>query len=193
MDLIQKILNEQNDIDGIKALIENGADVHAENDYALCWASGNGHLRIVELLLENGADVHAFNDSALRYASRYGYLQIVELLIENGADVHAVDDYALRLASYSGHVQIVELLLKNCANVHARDGYALRHAVHYGHLQVVELLKRYSNMEDVTIKVDKDIKDRIKEVGVISLNKILRQALMVDAVEIEEKVRYIDM
>jgi ankyrin repeat protein len=34
-------------------LLEHGADVHADNDSALRWASGNGHTDIVKLLQEH--------------------------------------------------------------------------------------------------------------------------------------------
>jgi ankyrin repeat protein len=43
-------------------------------------ASRYGHAEIVKLLLENGADVHAENDSALRWASERGHTEIVKLL-----------------------------------------------------------------------------------------------------------------
>jgi ankyrin repeat protein len=45
---------------------QNGAHLHAEDDYALQWASQNGHLAVVELLLEHGADLHAHSDGQVR-------------------------------------------------------------------------------------------------------------------------------
>lgn len=53
----------------LKYLVENGADIHVENDEALRYAAKNGHLAIVKYLIEHGADVHSNNDQALRYAS----------------------------------------------------------------------------------------------------------------------------
>ena len=49
---------------GVKLALERGADVHADNDGALRWASKNGHKDVVELLLKNGADIHAYDDSS---------------------------------------------------------------------------------------------------------------------------------
>jgi hypothetical protein len=69
-----------NNLEVIKELIEQGADVHADNDSALCWASYYGHLELVKYLVEQGADVHANNDEALRWASYYGHSGIVEYL-----------------------------------------------------------------------------------------------------------------
>jgi len=62
-----------------KQIHKYGADVHADNDYALRWASENGHKDVVELLLKAGSDVHADDDYALRIASYYGYNDIIEL------------------------------------------------------------------------------------------------------------------
>ncbi len=40
----------------VKYLVENGADIHANNDYALECASENDHLSVVKYLVENGED-----------------------------------------------------------------------------------------------------------------------------------------
>jgi ankyrin repeat protein len=42
-------------------------------------------LEVVKLLIENGADVSAEDNEALRWASYFGYLEVAKLLIENGA------------------------------------------------------------------------------------------------------------
>ena len=47
--------SEKGDLTKVKELIENGADVHAQNDRALCWSAQCGHLEVVRFLLENGA------------------------------------------------------------------------------------------------------------------------------------------
>ena len=69
--------------------------------------------KIIQKLIDEGADVHAFNDYALRFAAYYGHLEIVKILLENGADVHAENDYALRFAANYGHLEIVKILLEN--------------------------------------------------------------------------------
>ena len=75
---------------GVKLALKNGTDVHTQNDYALRWASGNGHKDVVELLLKNGANVHAYNDLALQWASENGHKDVVELLMKNGADPNKI-------------------------------------------------------------------------------------------------------
>jgi len=64
----------------VKEAIRQGANVHAKDDLALCWAAEYGHLDIVKFLLKNGADIHACDDLALRWAARYGHQDIVNYL-----------------------------------------------------------------------------------------------------------------
>jgi ankyrin repeat protein len=96
-------------------LLRHGADVHANEDWALRLASEDGHFELVQMLLQHGADVHACNDWPLRWACYTGCLEIVQLLLENGADVHANNDQPLhfasgQLASGGRYSQVVELL-----------------------------------------------------------------------------------
>ena len=56
----------------VKLLIQNDANIHANNDYSLRLASQQGHLGIVKFLIQNGANIHSINDYAIRYASNYG-------------------------------------------------------------------------------------------------------------------------
>ena len=53
---------ENGHLEVVKYLVENKANIHAKNDYALRLASGNGHLEVVKYLVENGANIHAKND-----------------------------------------------------------------------------------------------------------------------------------
>ena len=47
----------QGDIDGVKAFLEDGANIHAQGDAALRCAAGYGHLDVVSVLLSYGADL----------------------------------------------------------------------------------------------------------------------------------------
>jgi len=40
--------------------------------------------------LENGADLHTENDLALQYAARKGHLEVCKFLLENGANLEAL-------------------------------------------------------------------------------------------------------
>ncbi|WP_175888220.1 ankyrin repeat domain-containing protein [Burkholderia contaminans] len=128
------------DLDSAKKAIENGADIHAKDDYALRWASGNGHLDCVKYLVEQGADIHALNDWTLGIATEEGHLEIVTYLVEHGANIHANDDLALREASSRGYFEMVRYFVENGANIHAENDGALRMASREGHNQVCHYL-----------------------------------------------------
>ena len=70
----------------------------------------DGHLEVVVYLVEHGANIHADNDYAIRLASENGHLEVVRYLVEHGADIHANNDYAIRLASENGHLEVVRYL-----------------------------------------------------------------------------------
>ena len=44
--------SEYGELNTVKYCLDNGADVHAEDDEALCCASDNGHTEVVKLLKE---------------------------------------------------------------------------------------------------------------------------------------------
>ncbi len=161
---------EENDPAKLKALIESGTDIHANNDAALRLASEKGSYDIVEMLITHGADIHTLDDVAFRLAAVNGHIDVVKLLIKNGANVHVLDgvtlhgvahngdydivkllldkgvsvhsgnDSALRLAAANGHYDVVALLIDKGANIHADDDSALRLAAENGHYNVVALL-----------------------------------------------------
>lgn len=88
--LHQKAVNE-----GVKFLLENGADVNGRcnpHGNALCAASSEGHERIVRLLLEKGADINApggFYGNALYVTASDAMDRMVRRILENGASVKA--------------------------------------------------------------------------------------------------------
>ena len=56
-------------------------------DKQLIEASSRGYLSLVKELLDRGADIHAENDYALRLAAEYGRLDVVKLLLDRGANI----------------------------------------------------------------------------------------------------------
>ncbi|MEI0518875.1 ankyrin repeat domain-containing protein [Brachyspira murdochii] len=83
--------SKNNDLETLKALIENGADVNVKDDYnktALMYASEKGHLEIVKYLLDKGADINAkdnYGKTALMYASEKGHSEVAKFLKSKGA------------------------------------------------------------------------------------------------------------
>ena len=79
-------VSKKGDLTKVKELIENAADIHANNDESLRLSAENGHIDIVKYLVENGADIHADDDGALRNSACCGHFDIVKYLVENGAE-----------------------------------------------------------------------------------------------------------
>ena len=127
-------------LDIVKYLIDNGANLHDENDCALRFSAEHGHLSIVKYLIENGADIHANDDYALKLSAQCGYLNVVEYLIENGANIHAGNDYPLRWSAYDGHLDVVKYLMEKGADIHAANDFALLLSASRGHLHIVKYL-----------------------------------------------------
>ena len=105
-----------NNVDTFKYLIQNGANIHVRNDYALRWSAGKGYLDVIKFLIENRADIHANDDSALKWSAERGHLDVVKFLIENGADIHAENDYALTWSEENGYLDVANFLVENGAN-----------------------------------------------------------------------------
>ena len=58
-------------LDQVILALKNGADIHTDNDYALRWASKNGHLEVVKYLVEMELIFMLMNDfSSELWASR---------------------------------------------------------------------------------------------------------------------------
>ena len=127
-------------LETVKYLVEHGANIHAEYDYAFLMASDNGHLEIVKYLVRHGADIHAQNDSALRRASKYGQLLTVKYLVEQGAYIDSNESEALRSASENGHFSVVKYLVERGSDINAIDNYALKLASEFGHFPIVKYL-----------------------------------------------------
>ncbi|KAJ7434237.1 hypothetical protein FB451DRAFT_1195524 [Mycena latifolia] len=120
-----------------------------EMDVALCAASSNGHIHLVQLLIDAGAKINFKNDhygNALYAASDAGHESVVQLLIEKGADVNAQGGHfrnALQAASANGHKSVVQLLIEKGADVNPPGGHygnALQTASWNGYESVVQLL-----------------------------------------------------
>ena len=128
-------------LDVVKLLIELGADIHAQCDNAIVWASCGGNLLVVKLLVKLGANIHAQNNQAIIYASCHNHLLVAKLLIKLGANVHAQDSQAIIFTSRDGYLSIVKLLIDSGADVHAQNNLALKYAIRNKHTDVIKLLE----------------------------------------------------
>jgi ankyrin repeat protein len=143
----------QNDIAGVRALLERGADVNgrqADGMTALHWAAYRDDLETVEMLLRAGADASAANRygvTPLSLACTNGNAAIAELLMKAGADPNVSlpgGETALMTAARTGKMAAVQALLSHGADVNAKEAErgqtALMWAAAEGHTKVVEAL-----------------------------------------------------
>ncbi len=119
-----------NDVEAARELIEQGADVNAQDDTrqsAYLIATSEGYLDLLDLTLEHGADVTSldgFNGTGLIRAAERGHHDVVGRLLETDIDVNHVNNLgwtALHEAILLGdgserYVKTVRLLLEHGAD-----------------------------------------------------------------------------
>ncbi|WP_414542068.1 ankyrin repeat domain-containing protein [Nostoc sp. CCY0012] len=144
-------------IDMLRLLIENGADVNAtEEKYqttVLGLAVQSGNLDKIKFILDAGADINYQTSSGydvLIYAM-YGrdiakdenLIAIINLLIQRGAKLNGVTSYgesALRVASNKGRFDAVKILLAAGADPEQLEWTELMSAIAFGSLADVQVL-----------------------------------------------------
>ena len=112
------------DLDGVKAAVENGADIEEQGEFlggtALHDACLTGYFSITDYLIQRGAEVNCTDKYGwlpIHYACGEGHLDIVKLLISKGSDFTSTDEYGvttLNLASMNGHTRVTKYLMQ-CA------------------------------------------------------------------------------
>ena len=142
------------DLETIKLLLKNGADVNAKDTgggTALSWAAGAGQTDSVRLLLDRGANINVIDsagNTALMLAAVADHKDVVQLLLDKGADVNPKDKgggTALMGASVGAGADVVKLLLDKGADINAKSGLgrtALDLAREYGNAAIVQQLQQ---------------------------------------------------
>ena len=120
------------DVDAVKALIKQGADVNAaqgDGMTALHWAAEKGDAALAQVLVTAGASVAATTrhgaHTALHVAATNGRGPVIKTLLAAGANVNVATTTGvtpLHQAAGSGSVESVEALLASGANVDAKEG-----------------------------------------------------------------------
>jgi len=124
----------------IKDLVEQEADLHADEDGALRSAAAYGRLKVIKYLLGQGADLQVWDDRPFRKAAEFGHPEAAKRSAEQGADLQAWNDYSLRKAAEFGQLEVVKHLIEQGDNLHAKNDYGLRWDANNGHLEVVKCL-----------------------------------------------------
>jgi hypothetical protein len=102
-------------------LVEDGHDIHQDNEAPMFLACIHGHRKVLTYLIEKGADIHNCNDAVLRCAASCGHTELVEFLLDQGLDIHSENDGVLACALLSNHNETAEFLLKRGASVKVYD------------------------------------------------------------------------
>lgn len=125
-------ISQQGDVEIVKLLISNGADINAQNkkgQSAINIAFNWRHIKIVILLLNLGANANLRTeqgDTILINAIHRNEPNVVELLLNNGMNTEDRDkrgDTALIIAARSKKPNIVKLLIEYGANINAKNKY----------------------------------------------------------------------
>lgn len=98
-------------------LVNNGVDIHVDNDRALFKATRYGHIDIIEYLFKNGVDLSTNRNRALKIAIVHDHFHIVKWLHSNTVDIHKYNNIALKFAVCHGNFHIVKYLLQNGAEI----------------------------------------------------------------------------
>ncbi len=143
---------QTNNIDAVKALLENGADVN-EPAYTtktpLHYASHSRNKEILTLMMTEGADLEAKTEQGftpLSYAVGLNHPDNCRILLEAGADVDGIDNWKrtnLNVAAAQGLTEVAAILLEFDANVNTLDVWnwsALDVAEAYEFTEVAELI-----------------------------------------------------
>lgn len=133
---------KEGNITDVRFLVEEGANVHTNNDEALYIAIQYNYISIVGYLFDLPSNKRGnieFNiDTALIEAAKYGNVDLFEYFADKGADIHAWHDYPLLQSATKGYIDIIEYLVaeKN-VNVQIYNNAALRMAARNGHIAIV--------------------------------------------------------
>ena len=134
----QLLLHEavwKNDLNAVKNLIKEGADVNTTinifDDSALHFATSLGHTNIIKYLIEQNADMNITNkagETPLHHATKSDNIDLVKYFAEQGADINAIENDGatpLYVAAQRGYTEIVKFLIEQGADINKTDNNGL--------------------------------------------------------------------
>lgn len=110
----------------VKFLLYN--QIHINSDWMLIHACEQNQLDVIKLLLDNGANIHIKHEYPLYSACRDGYTEIVKLLLDKGAKITNKRRYTvLENAIIHDHYHLVKILIGNGAIIKSYDIIRIAH------------------------------------------------------------------
>ena len=170
----------------VKQSIKDGANFNWSNP--ICIASENGHIEIVKYLLNNGVDIHINQDSPLRYAIVVKKYDMVKFLIDNGADIHIADEYPFLLSWDFGSPDICKLLIDNGADLEKITKTLFKRKTSKQKKEILEFIDKLKNNNvNESIKdylKPKSEEDILKSINNLTPNQKLLHGLKYDMIEL---------
>ena len=179
-------LARHNHIEGVRALINAGANINDEaylplfygQTNALLLAAGRGHAQVVQALIDAGADLNAksnFDFTALMFAAMRGHAQVVRALIDAEADLNAKSNKgctALMFAAERGHAQVVQALIDAGADTNIEDKKGRKAETLANDNNIKTVIRR-----DHNARIRQQIGEQIGECLIPDLQKIVLEYL----------------
>ncbi|MCW8398445.1 ankyrin repeat domain-containing protein [Legionella sp. PATHC038] len=98
-------------------LLEHSEKIDLSNCEPLFSAAAHGYLPILQILEENGFDLHADQDKALCFAVRSNHIDCAKYLISKGANVNTQNELPLKTAIVNGDLNMLNVLLDKGAEL----------------------------------------------------------------------------
>jgi len=150
----------KSDIEKVKTLLAQGADVNAKSRYGatpLFFACDRSNTEMVKLLLEKGADPNVqdtfYKATPLGWALGKNNPDIIRMLIEKGAKEKT---QALNFGVGGGHVAVVKAVLDKGGVEQTALDKALRTATNKGSKEIIDMLKGAGAKEIPEYKVSEE-------------------------------------
>ena len=131
---------ENGDLDLLKRCVEQGGNIRAEKDRALCFAAENGDLDMVKYCFKQSrCNSYTQKGRALANAAVKGHLNIIKYCVEQaGCNSQLQKDRTLCSAAWNGHLDIVKYCVERGADLGFMDKGVLRGALIRGHLDMIK-------------------------------------------------------
>ena len=115
----------------VKLLIENGADVNAVDDHGMSALHENAQRGNLEIVNMRSGDFF-YEKPPLHLASQEGHVDIAKVLIQNGVDVNELDAEGITAIGYAVttcHLDVAKVLVRNGAKLDIGHAPILSYAV----------------------------------------------------------------
>jgi ankyrin repeat protein len=158
-DELLKISCDNKDIDLLKTLLNDGANIGSNGNKLLEIAYDKNNVDLLKILLDNGMDPNAelfiANSTGLYHACHSNKIEIVKLLLRyKNTDINKADEFdvtPLRIACVYAKSTIVKLLMDAGADPNIQDiqrgKTALIRAIEYKNKDCFDILLSYSNIK----------------------------------------------